>query len=192
MGSLSMGEESKMEDDGGEAWTHLGRYNLQEGRRILNELEKSELDFEAEFDDGSGAHHMDGYFSSYGTSAGVDVYVSPAQASEAYVIHTKLFGSVLPSVPADSALAESWHDETTLGQIDKRENLAQELGELERVSKRLLEEMIAVKSELEQGLVSPKRHQTLESAQEKNANQMRELLAKQKQVKESLAQLGAF
>ena len=177
-----------MEEEGSsEAFEYLGRYQITEAKRLFEALEKAEIDFEATFDDGSGSRSSLG---SFGMDAGVEVAVESSERDRVNAIHTRLFGSALPSKPTDDAEAEGWFDEEVLGALEERERLAQELGDVDAELQALVAQMVAVKEEIEGGEHPVRRLQALEDGQERNRAKATELLARKKTLASSLDALG--
>jgi len=177
-----------MEDEESPAgFEYLGRYHITEAKRLFDALEKAEIDFEAAFDDGSGSRSSLG---SFGMEAGVDVAVESAKRGEVNAIHTRLFGSTLTSKPTDDSEAEAWFDEDTLGTLQERERLTQELGDVEVELQTLVTEMLAVKEEIERGEHPVRRLQAMEEGQERNRAKATELLERKKALAASLDALG--
>ena len=169
-----------MEEEGSaEAFEYLGRYQINEAKRLFNALEKAEIDFEAAFDDGSGSRSSLG---SFGTESGVEVAVESAKRNEVNAIHTKLFGSALPTKPTGHAEAEKWFDQETLGELEERERLAQALGDVDAELQALIAEMLAVKEEIERGALSVRKLQEMEDGQDRNRARATGLLARKNEL----------
>ena len=88
------------------------------------------------------------------------------------------------------AEAEAWFDEATLGALEERERLTQDLGDVDAELQTLVAEMLAVKEEIERGQHSVRRLQEMEEGQERNRAKATKLLERKKVLAASLEALG--
>ncbi len=77
----------------------MGTYSVIDGRRLLEALEESSVEFEVEFHDGAGditpfQSYTGGRF---GQAAQITIHVAPTDKEKAERIHADLFGDCLPN-----------------------------------------------------------------------------------------------
>ena len=163
-----------------ERYEYFGQYLIHEAKRLFEALESEGIDFIADFEDGGG--QVVG-FTSFGTAAGVEVSVDRARRKDTDRVHIALFGSALPSKPANGEGSEDWFDDEALEALKKRDALIEEHDEVSESLEAIVKEMLETKEVLERRDLTSERRQQLEAGQERHRLEAAALVIRREELR---------
>ena len=174
-------------------YEYLGCYAPPEAERLLGALEAENIGTHAEFHDGAATGSAVGIaYGDSGVRAQILISTESTRRSDVDQIHIRIFGSGLPAMPDETNSPEKWLEEEGEAEfktLERRQQLVDELDDIERGLKDLLQEATAVKRELDDGSQGPDRLAALRSAFERHSETSNHLQSNRDKLEAELEEI---
>ena len=153
-----------------DGYEYLGWYEPLEAKRLLEALELDDIGTYAVFQDGGRTHSTINAYGGFGGSQ-ILIAIDKTRRPQVDRIHGLIFGSSLPVLPEGNDSPESWVDsdgKSEVETLERRQQLVDQIDEIERELKKLLREATVVNEELKDSNQTPERLESLRKAFERH------------------------
>jgi len=174
-------------------YEYLGWYQPPEAKRLLDALEAEKIGTHAEFDDGAATNSaVEAAYGSFGGRSQILISIESIRRPDVDKIHGLIFGSGLHTMSDATNPPKKWLEEEGEAEfetLERRQQLVDELDNIERELKDLLQEATAVKRELDDGSQGPDRLAALRSAFERHSETSNHLQSNRDKLEAELEEI---